>query len=261
MAAAAGIRVREERKRRRWSLSALAARAGISPAHVAEVEAGQTASLETYARLFTALDLEPEVTAIDPRRRVRPARPDEDLVHAAMGELEVARLVGFGFEAGIDEPYQHYQFAGRADVVAWDREARALLHIENRTQFPNVQEALGSFGAKRAYLGRALAARLGIDRGWRSECHVIAALWTSEVLHAVRLRATTFRVSCPDDLDAFQAWWTGAAPGRQSVTSSFLLLDPKPGVREAFRIGPMPGSSTRPRYRGYAEVAELLRQG
>ena len=261
MAAAAGQRIREARKRRHWSLAALAARAGISTAHVAEVEAGQTASLETYARLFTALDLEPDLTAIDPRRRFRPAGPDQDLVHAAMGELEVARLVGFGFEAAIDEPYQHYQFAGRADVVAWDRSARALLHIENRTQFPNVQEALGSYGAKRAYLGRVLADRLGIDGGWRNECHVIAGLWTSEVLHVVRLRETTFRITCPNELDGFRQWWNGAAPRDAAVTSSFLVLDPRPGVRDAFRIGARPGPSTRPRYRGYAEVAEALRLG
>ena len=42
------------------------------------------------------------------------------LVHATMGEPELAYLRGRGYGVGVEEPYQHYQFAGRADVVAWD---------------------------------------------------------------------------------------------------------------------------------------------
>jgi hypothetical protein len=158
----------------------------------------------------------------------------------------------------MDEPYQHYQFAGRADVVAWDRERRALLHIENRTRFPNVQEALGSYGAKRAYLGRVLAERFGIRGGWRSETHVSAGLWTSEVLHVLRTRAETFRAACPQDAAAFAAWWSGNVETLAEVASSLIVLDPDPGVRDAFRwTGPT--SATRSRHRGYADAASALR--
>ena len=54
-----------------------------------------------------------------------------------MGEYEASHLRALGFKVGIDEPYQHYQFAGRADLVAWDVDARAFLHIENGTRFPD----------------------------------------------------------------------------------------------------------------------------
>lgn len=97
------------------------------------VEHGGPASLETYAANAVALGLEPRLDLIDPRKRAATARA-EDPVHAAMGELLAARMVGHGFPVAIDEPYQHYQFAGRADVLAWDLDARALLHVENRTR-------------------------------------------------------------------------------------------------------------------------------
>jgi transcriptional regulator with XRE-family HTH domain len=259
MAGAAGAAIREDRQRRRWSLRRLAGEAGISPARLAEIEAGEVSSLEAYARVFTALDREPELQAVDRWRRTS-SRDGEDFVHAAMGEMEARRLHGYGFEVRIDEPYQHYQFAGRADVVAWDRERRALLHLENRTRFPNVQESLGAFGAKRAYLGAVLAERYGIRGGWSSETHVIVGLWSSEVLHVIRLRDATFRAACPSDDAAFRAWWSGHVPELAGVASTLVLLDPAPAVRDGFRIS-VPTAATRPRHRGYPDAAEVLRRG
>jgi transcriptional regulator with XRE-family HTH domain len=263
----AGRQIHDERRRRRWSLQALADRAGMSDAHVAQVEAGKVASVETYVRLMTALDLEPQLIGADRSRREARTR-DQDLVHSAMGEIEASRLSGFGLGVGIDEPYQHYQFAGRADVVAWDLAARALLHIENRTRFPNVQEALGSYAAKRAYLGRVLAERFGLPAGWKSETHVIAALWTSEVIHVLRRHQATFRAACPDGSARFRDWWSGRIPeasgsasgSTSSSTSSLVLFDPAPGVRAAYRFAEL-ADTTRPRYRGYAEAASALGAG
>lgn len=50
-----------------------------------------------------------------------------------------AHLRRSGFEVAIAEPHQHYQFAGRADRLGWDLDRRALIHIENRTRFPDMQ--------------------------------------------------------------------------------------------------------------------------
>lgn len=255
----AGRKVKDERTRRGWSGRALAARAGISGAYVSEIESGVLVSLDTYARVFTALDL-PLDLAADRRERATFLR-GQDFVHAAMGELEAQRLRHFGYPVGIDEPYQHYQFAGRADIVAWDLGARALLHIENRTQFPNVQESLGSFGAKRVYLGSVLAERAGIgSEGWASETHVIAALWSGEVTRAVRMRETTFRVACPDELDPFDRWWAGRACELSGNSVIFALMDPAPTVRESFRFGSLDRVQARPRYADYAGAAERLKR-
>jgi len=259
LAVSVGSVVQGERRRRRWPLRVLAERAGVSIGHLCELEGGLPVSLETYARVLTALDLPVELAADRPAQAS--GRRGQDFVHAAMGEVEARRLRPFGFELAIDEPYQHYQFAGRADLVAWNRAERALLHIENRTRFPNVQEALGSFGSKRAYLGGVMAERVGLDgRRWASETHVIAGLWSSEVLHVLRQREATFRTTCPDPPDAFDRWWVGDVSGLPRTSSCFVLMDPVESVRDAFRFAPLDRLAARPRYRDYADAAERLRQ-
>jgi hypothetical protein len=226
------------------------------------LESGEPASLETYARVTTALDLRPELLALDARQRRPAGQGGRDFVHAAMGELEAGRLRRLTFGVALDEPYQHYQFAGRADVVAWDLDRRALLHIENRTAFPNVQEALGSYAAKRSYLADVLAERLSIPRrGWVSVAHCIVALWSAEVLHAVRLRAETFRSACPDPAADLVRWWAGQAPTVRGASSAFVLLDPAPDVPDGRRFGSLDDTlRVRARYRDYSDAAEQLKR-
>jgi hypothetical protein len=177
-----------------------------------------------------------------------------------MGELEARALKGPGRTLAIDEPYQHYQFAGRADVLAWDREN--LLHVENRTRFPNLQEAAGSYNAKRQYLAGGIVDRAGIGpRGWRSVTHVMACLWSSEVLHSVRLRRASFDALCPDPPDALLAWLRNEPPA-EGVTSTLVVLDPLvPFGSRRRTIAPLDEPARLdPRHRGYAEAAESLRQ-
>ena len=252
-----GGRVREQRLRRRRTVRELADQAHLSPATVLAIEDGHAGSLDAYVRLATALGLRLEAGLLDGR-----ARPDTrpsltaDVVHSAMGEYEAAHFRPLGFTIGVDEPYQHYQFAGRADVVVWDTPGRALLHIENRTRFPDLQESAGAFNAKRAYLGAALAARLG-ERRWESETHVIAALWSAEVLHVLRRRPETFRALGPDPTPAFGAWWAGMPPA--AGTSTLLVfLDPAATRRQRAWVGLDDALKAKPRHRGYAEVAATL---
>lgn len=239
----------------------LGERAGVSTSLVQRLESGEPVSLETYARVTTALDLRPELLALDPRQRQRAGRAAQDFVHAAMGELEASRLRSNGFSLAMDEPYQHYQFAGRADVVAWDAERRALLHIENRTAFPNIQEALGSYAAKRSYLADVLADRLAIGRGgWDTVSHCMVALWSAEVMHQIRLRPESFRSACPDPPTDFLEWWAGRLPANSGVVSTFVLLDPAPDIPDKRRFGSLDDAlRARPRYRDYADAAARLR--
>jgi len=263
MAVEAGERVRDERTRRGWTLRELATRAGTALAVAHRVESGEVASLESYARLATALGMRPILALPDPRLRAGandPRRDAADLVHAAMGELEARALAGRGRTVAIDEPYQYYQFAGRADVLAWD--TANLIHIENRTRFPNIQEAAGAWNAKRRYLAASVAERSNIGpRGWRSVTHVMAGLWSAEVLHVLRLRRATFDALCPDPSDPFSDWLDGREPP-PGVTSTLVLLDPAvPFESRARTIASMAGLVTlRPRYRGYADAAAVLRR-
>lgn len=257
--AVAGSRIRAERDRRGWSLATLALRAGVSRSAAQTAESGKHASLEMIVALSAALGLSVELDLVDRKRRDRlTSLRSEDPVHAAMGELEARRLRGFGFPVAIDEPYQHYQFSGRADLAAWSVEDRALLHLENRTQFPNVQESLGSFNAKRAYLASELAARLGL-RPFVSETHVMVCLWSSEVLHALRIHPETFRATCPDPADRFAAWWGGVHPA-QGRSTALIVLDPLAEGRQRQWVDLETAISiTRPRVRGYADAALRLR--
>jgi transcriptional regulator with XRE-family HTH domain len=257
--ASIGSAVHAERRRRALTLSQVAEMTGLDTSTIHHIESGRTARLETQVRIARALRLRLEVDLVDPRKRDRgPLRP-EDPVHAAMGESQAAHLLSLGFRVGLDEPYQHYQFAGRADVVAWPVERRTLLHIENRTRFPNLQEAFGSFNAKKEYLGSELARRAGVT-SWRSETHVMAVLWSAEAMHAVRIHRASFDSLCPDSGDSFGQWWSGEPPsaGRRSV---LVIFDPTEG-RRSDRLGWVSlaeSDGVRPRYRDYVDAAERLR--
>ena len=252
-----GMAIHEERVRHRWTLRELGDRAGLSAAAIHAIEAGRAASLDSYARIAHAFAVQLDVNLASDRSRATAQRHDEDLVHAAMGELEARILRGHGFELALDEPYQHFQFAGRADLVAWDRQRRALLHIENKTRLPNVQEALGSFAAKRAYLGPVLAKRLRVGQ-WRSETHVIVALWSAEILHVLRLRRATFDAACPDPPDAFAAW-RAVRPPSAGRTSAIVVLDPLASGRQRAWICLAEAGGARARHRDYAAALAALR--
>ncbi len=258
IAMAIAISLHDERRRRGWTLRELAGRAGVSVGTAHAAESGGRVSLEMYASLAHALGRRLDLTVADPRRRVGPGARSEDPVHAALGELEAAHLRRFGYTVAIDEPYQHYQFAGRADVLAWNLELRALLHLENRTRFPNVGEAAGAWNAKRAYLAPILAERLGIRR-WASVTHTMVALWSAEVLHALRLRTETFRALCPEPADAFADWWSGARQPA-GTAATFVVLDPFASGRARRFVGLEEALTARPRVAGYAEAASRLKE-
>ena len=256
-----GLAVREERLRRRMTLAALAELSGVGLTTVHDIEAGRMGSLETYTRLADALRLRAEFELANPGRREPLNRRAADPVHATMGEAEAAHFRALGFRVGLDEPFQHYQFAGRGDVAVCSVERRALLHIENRTRFPDLQDAFGSFNAKFSYLGAELAERAGVGR-WRSETHVIAALWSGEVLHSIRTHRASFASVCPDPVDAFEVWWRGEPPeiGRRSI---LVVFDPaevqRCDRRRWLAIDDLAGA--RPRYRDYADAVDLLGLG
>jgi transcriptional regulator with XRE-family HTH domain len=251
------IDIGDARRSRRWSMAHLARLAGVSRTVVVDLEGGRTCSVEAVYRVCGALGLRLELELVDSRKRADQPIRTADSVHSFMGEFEARHLRALGYPIGMDEPYQHYHFAGRGDVVAWDPDARALLHLENRTRFPDLQEMAGSFNSKRAYLGETLGARIGIRR-WASQTHVIVALWSAEVLHVLRLRPESFRAICPDPTDGFESWWSGR-PVTAGLSSTLVLLDPLAvGRQRRFIRLEEAIVGAKPRHRGYADVAAKL---
>jgi hypothetical protein len=258
-ASTVGTTFYDERRRRRRTLRDVGLDAGLSASVVHDAEAGRPVSIESMFRIADALGMrvEPSLTPIRGRAH---ERSTGDVVHSAMAEAEARHLSAVGFRIAIDEPYQHYQFAGRADLLAWDVAEAALLHVENRTRFPNLGEAIGSFNAKRAYLAGAFGPRVRV-RHWRTVTHVIVGLWSAEVLHTLRLREKTFRAVCPDGPDAFAAWWRGDPATGSGVSSGLVVFDPLPGQRSSRRrfVGLDDVAHVRPRYVDYADAALRLR--
>jgi transcriptional regulator with XRE-family HTH domain len=250
-----GGEIRAERIRRRVTIRELAARCGLSRSEVQRLESGLPGTLTSYTRVTTALGLRVELHALDPRRTT-PIRL-QDGVHAWMGDAEASVFQGYGLPVRLDEPFQHYQFAGRADLVSWSVEHRALVHIENRTRFPDLQESFGSFNAKPSYLAESLATRLQLRGGFRSETHVLVGLWSAEVLHTVRLRSASFRANCPDSAEAFSDWWSGRPPPGRFAT--LVLFDPADRPRSRRFIDLDAAMRAEPRYRSYADAAASMR--
>ena len=113
--------------------------------------------------------------------------------------------------------------------MATDR--RALLHFEHKTRFPNIQDAFGSYNIKRRYLPAIAASGSDCAEDRDVVTHVVVALWSSELLHDLRLHPTRFRTVCPDSAEACAAWWGGDLPRTSTVTSSLVLFDPIAGGR------------------------------
>lgn len=256
----AAVRLRAARESRGWTQVELAARAGVSRQVVHSVERGRRSSIGTIVAIALALRLEPALLFRDPRAN-RGSAPTADHVHAAMGEHEVARFRSMGLQVAVDEPYQRFRFSGRADIVAWRPDPPSLIHIENRTRFPDIQQAAGAWNAKCTWLGACLAERYGVRR-WASETHVLACLWSAEVVETLRRHPETFRSLAPDPPTTFEAWWSGEIPAGGQARS-LVLLDPRSRTSGVGHIG-LEAALTdpgRPRYRGYADAAERLARG
>lgn len=261
-----GTRIRDERRRRGMTLREVAELAHVAISSVQKVESGSPGSMEMYVRIARALErtleislVEPAATSIAPPAPLDVGPVGADIVHAAMGEYEVTVLGGHGYRVSVDEPWQHYRFSGRADVLGWDSPGRALLHIENRTQFPDVQDSAGRYNGKKAYLAGAIWERLGMAGPPLSVTHAVVALWSAEVIEVLRRSPATFAAVCPDPPDAFLGWWAGRPP-RTGVTSTLLLLDPfATGAQRRFATLREVLDGAGPRVSGYAAAADLVR--
>jgi hypothetical protein len=91
-----------------------------------------------------------------------------------------------------------------------------------------------------------------------SQTHVIVALWSSEVLHALRLRPATFLALYPDPPTALQQWLAGSPPMR-GMARTLVLMDPLArGHRRVFISQEDALAGARPRMRGDADAAASL---
>ena len=248
-----GVALRAGRNARGWTLQAVADAAGLSPAAVARLESGGAGGLATYLRLADVLGLRLTWEL----QSLAATLEAEDAVHAAMAEVQARRFGTASRQVLIDEPYQHFRFAGRGDLVVVDRARSALHHSENKTRIVNVGELSGSFNAKCRWLGGDVAERSGVRR-FTSESHTLVLLWSEEVLAVARMLGRTLRALGPHGTGAFGAWWDGIPP--VGVHRGIVVLDPiDRGTAQPQWIGLDEALETRSRYRGYADASQELR--
>ena len=248
-----GIAIRTVRQSRGWTVKGVADAAALSRSAVARLEAGHPGGLMTYLRVADVLglrltwELEALATTLEA----------EDAVHAVMGEVQARRFGTGKRQVLIDEPYQHFRFAGRGDLVVVDRRGRALEHSENKTRIVNVGELSGSFNAKCLWLAGHVAERSGLRR-FTSETHVLVLLWSEEVLAVARSLGRTLHSLGPQGTEPFAAWWDGMPlPG---VHRSLVVFDPVDrGTSQRQWVGLDEALEMRPRYRGYVDALAELR--
>jgi transcriptional regulator with XRE-family HTH domain len=248
-----GAAIRTSRQAHGWSTQQVAHAAGLSRSAVTRLESGKAGGLVTYQRIADVLGLRLtwELTSLATTLEA------EDAVHAVMGEVQARRFATGTRRVLVDEPYQHFRFAGRGDLVVVDRGAAAIHHSENKTRIVNVGELSGSFNAKCRWLSGDVAERNGIRR-IRSETHTLVLLWSEEVLAVARSLGRTLRALGPDGADPFGAWWDGSPLA--GVHRGLVVFDPiDRGTSQPQWVSLEDALDARPRYRGYADAFHELR--
>jgi transcriptional regulator with XRE-family HTH domain len=145
LVASAGIEVRESRRRRRLTQSALAQRVGISQARLAEIEAGdgRGAPLEVWFAIAQALGryLRFEF-ARDPQADVA------DAGHLAIQELVIRVAKAAGWEVQLEAKSRAWESNHSIDVRLVDRSQSQVVIVECWNTFGELGAAARSSNAK-----------------------------------------------------------------------------------------------------------------
>ncbi len=254
-----GERIQNRREERRWTLAVLAKAARLSIGLVHKIDAGQPGSIDSYARLATALGLD-LFDSGDQSRGSDDTHRDQDPVHAAMGEVEAKHLRRLGYVVRMDEPYQHFRFAGRADSWpgTWGAAPSCISRTERASRTSRTRSAVTTESARTSVAcwpsvsgspkGGA-ARRMRSSRSGHPRSFEACACASNRSWPSVR----TMSRSSPHGGQA------NPAAGRHTT---LVILDPVDFGRrdQASFIGLADLGRAEPRYTGYAEAVATLRR-
>ena len=153
--------IRTVRIRRGWRQVDLAMRAGVSRATISLVERGhwQSLSMDTVREIAAVLDVRVDVV---PRWRGGDLDRLLSRRHSMLAEHVASLLLDHSGWAAVPEvSFSIYGERGIVDQLAWHEAAAHLLVVELKTEFVDVNEALGTLDRK-VRLARTIAA----ERGW-----------------------------------------------------------------------------------------------
>ena len=164
-----GTRIRDARKRRRWSLQTLADKVGLTPSRVSQVERGRGsgASLEVWLALAQALGIHLKVEF-----GRDPVQEPDDAGHLAIQELALRLGRRTGRARTIELPTRPANPGLSIDVCLRDDTQRVLIIEECWNTFGNINESIRSTRRKVAE-AQQLAVAIGDDDG----PYRVAAIW------------------------------------------------------------------------------------
>jgi transcriptional regulator with XRE-family HTH domain len=160
-----GAWVRSERRRLGLRQADLAEIAGVGKSTVARLECGRLSEMTITAARTVAAAVGIELPFAPRSRRGASIERQVDWRHAALVEAVLGRLAALGWETTVEYSFNHYGDRGSVDLLAWHRDARALLIVEVKSDLRNVQETLHALDVKR----RVVPMLVRTERGWTAD--------------------------------------------------------------------------------------------
>jgi transcriptional regulator with XRE-family HTH domain len=148
------------RRRRGWRQQDVADRAAMSRSVVSRIERGEL-------RGISIVTVDTVTQTLGARLDLRVLWRGEglerllDMRHAALVDLVVRRLRRDGWQVAVEASFSIYGERGSIDVLAWHREAGALLVVEVKSVIPDLQGTLMTLDRK-----ARLAPVVARQRGW-----------------------------------------------------------------------------------------------
>jgi len=220
-----GLGIRALRRRRRWTQTELAVRAGMSQAAVSRAERGDAARL-------TVRTLDRIAAATGARVSVRLLWHGEaldrllDAAHADLVEQMVAMLVDRGWQVVPEATFSHYGERGSIDVLSWHPQRGALLIVEVKSVVPDVQAMLAGVDRK-----QRLGPRIAVERGWKADTvsRLIVLADSRTARRRIETHRATFDLAYPARTRAVRRWL--AAPNGTLAGILFLPSGPSTTAR------------------------------
>jgi transcriptional regulator with XRE-family HTH domain len=211
-----GTALRAVRHRKGWRQQDVAARAGVSPATVSNLESGRISrvQLDTLRRVAAALDIRVDVIA-----RWRGGELDRLLNHrhATLASAVTEWLRSMGWDVAPEVSFAIGAERGWVDLLAWHAATRTVLVIEIKTELVDVHELLGVVDRK-----TRLAPRIALQRGWNAvnvATWVVMAEGSTNRRRVVRFGAL-LRAALPADTRTMERWLR-APVGRLAALTFF----------------------------------------